>query len=162
MTWGKKRALVILLVVLFFVLFVVMVRSPDRLPSKSVLVLEVNGAIEEQRPGDLFTVRLGRPIPVVHDYLDVIDTAKNDARITGLVVKVGPLATGWGKLEEIRSHLLAFRQSGKPSICYLGYDSIGNREYYLATACDKLWLVPTSELDVRGMMASALLLRGSL
>jgi protease-4 len=162
MTWGKKRALVILLVVLFFVLFVVMVRSPDRLPSKSVLVLEVNGAIEEQRPVDLFTVLMGRPIPVVHDYLDVIDTAKNDARITGLVVKVGPLATGWGKLEEIRSHLLAFRQSGKPSICYLGYDGIGNREYYLATACDKLWLVPTSELGVRGMMASALFLRGTL
>ncbi len=162
MTWGKKRALVIFLVVLFFVLFVVTVRSPERLPSKSVLVLEINGAIEEQRPVDLFTALWGRPIPVVHDYLDVIDTAKNDARITGLVVKVGPLATGWGKLEEIRSHLLAFRQSGKPSICYLGYDGIGNREYYLATACEKLWLVPTSELDVRGMMAEALFLRGTL
>jgi protease-4 len=162
MTWGKKRALVIFLVVLFFVLFVVMVRPPERLPSKSVLVLELNGAIEEQRPVDLFTALWGRTIPVVHDYLDAIDTAKNDARITGLVVKVGPLATGWGKLEEIRSHLLAFRQSGKPSICYLGYDGIGNREYYLATACEKLWLVPTSELGVRGMMASALFLRGTL
>ena len=37
-----------------------------------------------------------------------------------------------------------------------GYDGIGNAEYYLATACQEIWLVPTAPVDVRGMMAEAL------
>ena len=74
---------------------------------------------------------------MLHDYLDAIDTARTDSHIAGLVVSIAPLRTGWGKLEEIRAHLLSFRRSGKPSICYLGYDGIGKPEYYLASACHK-------------------------
>ncbi len=101
-------------------------------------------------------------MPVLHDYVDAIDSAANDSRITGLVVRIAPLETGWGKLEEIRAHLLRFRKSGKTSICYLGYDGIGNPEYYLASACQQVWLVPTAPVSIRGMIAQALFLRGTL
>ncbi|MGH9770724.1 MAG: signal peptide peptidase SppA, partial [Candidatus Acidiferrales bacterium] len=50
----------------------------------------------------------------------------------------------------------------KPSICYLGYDGVGNPEYYLATACQQIWLVPSNPVDIRGMMAEALFFRGTL
>ncbi len=85
-----------------------------------------------------------------------------DSHITGVIVRISPLATGWGKIEEVRSHLLAFRKSGKPSICYLGYDGIGNPEYYLASACQKIWLVPTAPVSIRGMIAQATFFRGTL
>ena len=100
--------------------------------------------------------------PVLHDYLDAIDAARGDSHIRGLVVRVAPLATGWAKLEEIRNHLIEFRKSGKPSICYLGYDGVGNPEYYLASACQQVWLVPQSSVTIRGMMAQALFMRGTL
>ena len=99
---------------------------------------------------------------MVHEYLDAIDPAPSDSRVTGIVVRIAPLETGWGKLEEIRSHLMAFQKSGKPSICYLGYDGIGNPEYYLASGCSQIWLVPTAPVNIRGMMAEALFLRGTL
>ena len=99
---------------------------------------------------------------VLHDYLDAMDTAATDSHVTGLVVRIGPLETGWAKLEEMRNHLLSFRKSGKPSICYLGYDGIQNPEYYLASACKEIWLVPTAPVSIRGMMAEALFLRGTL
>ena len=163
MTWGTRRALIIILVVLFIVIFIgVAVSSPVRVGSNSVLVINVEGEIEEQRPTDFFSAFDGDTTPVQHDFTDALDTAKTDSRIKALVVKIGPLATGWAKLEEIRSHLLSFRESGKPSICYLGDDGAGNEEYYIASACSEVWVVPTSEIWIRGMMGEATFLRGAL
>ncbi|MGH9773683.1 MAG: signal peptide peptidase SppA [Candidatus Acidiferrales bacterium] len=161
MSWAKRRLMIIVGVIALFVLLIFLMSLPGWIPSKSVLVLDINGAIEEQRAEDFLTYVNGGGPPVLHDYVDAIDTAKDDSRISGIVVRVGPLATGWAKLEEIRAHLLAFRASHKPTICYLGYDGVGNPEYYLASACEKIWLVPTSNLGVRGMMAEALFLRGT-
>ena len=135
---------------------------PERLGDHSVLVIDASGSIDEQRPTDLLSSVTGRTPAVLHDYLDAIDAARTDSRITGLVLRLGSIDTGWGKLEEMRAHLLAFQTSGKPSICYLGYEGIGNPEYYLASACQQIWLVPTAPLNIKGMMAEAVFFRGSL
>ena len=164
MTWGQRRTIVIIVVAIFLVIafFAAMKPTHMRLPSNSVLVIDAAGQIDEQRTPDLFSAINGYTVPVLHDYVDAIDAAAKDRRVTGLVVRIAPLETGWAKLEEIRSHLLAFRESGKPSICYLGYDGIGNPEYYLASACQQIWLVPTAPVSIRGMMAEALFFRGTL
>jgi protease IV len=163
MTWGKRRAIVIVVLLLFLAgMFWVAGWKPQRLGSNSVLVIDAEGSIEEQAPPSFFGPLTGYSVPVLHDYLDAIDSARTDSRITGIVVRIAPLATGWAKLEEIRQHLLSYRSSHKPSICYLGYDGIGNPEYYLASACEQVWLVPSNPVDIRGMMAEALFLRGTL
>lgn len=164
MTWAKRRAIVIIILVVFFVVLLMVASKPGhmRLPSRGVLVIDLTGQIDEQRAPDIFSAFSGSTVPVLHDYVDAIDSAANDSRITGLVVRIAPLETGWGKLEEIRAHLLRFRKSGKTSICYLGYDGIGNPEYYLASACQQVWLVPTAPVSIRGMIAQALFLRGTL
>ena len=162
MTWGKRRALIILAVVAVIIIGIMVASTRARVASKSVLLLDVGGDIEEQRPMDLLSALNGDVQPVMHDYVDEIDTAKNDPHIEALIVRLSPLATGWGKLEEIRAHILGFRESGKPSICYLGGDGMGNLEYYVASACDKVWLVPTAQVGIKGMMAEATFLRGTL
>ncbi|HVB36786.1 MAG TPA: signal peptide peptidase SppA [Candidatus Acidoferrales bacterium] len=167
MTWGQRRTLVILLVIGAVVVFFWMVPrwtfpSGEIISSNSVLVLDLSGAIRERRPTDLSSVFFGSQTLVLHEINDAIDAARTDSRIKGLVVRIGPLDSGWAKLEEIHSHLLAFRASGKPSICYLGYDGEGNPEYYVATGCNQIWLTPSNPLDVRGMMAEAIFLRGTL
>ena len=162
MTWGKRRALVIGFLVLFFIIVIWAASKPARLPSNAVLVIDADGEINEQRAPDFFADLTGGGTPVLHDFVDAIDTAGKDSHVIGLVVRIAPLETGWGKLEEIRAHLIRFRKSGKPSICYLGYDGIGNPEYYLASACQQVWLVPTAPVSIRGMMAQALFLRGTL
>jgi protease-4 len=166
MTWGQRRAIVIIVLAVFLVILCIVAAKPGRttlrLPSNAVLVIDAAGQIEEQRAPDFFSAFNGFTVPVLHDYVDAIDAAAKDSHITGLVVRIAPLETGWGKLEEIRSHLFAFRKSGKPSICYLGYDGIGNPEYYLASACQQIWLVPTAPVSIRGMMAQAIFFRGTL
>ncbi|HEY4879977.1 MAG TPA: signal peptide peptidase SppA [Candidatus Acidoferrales bacterium] len=164
MTWGKRRAIVIGVLILFFILLVWAASKPKamRIPTNGVLIINASGEIAEQQEPDIFSALSGMRPLVLHDYLDAMDTAATDSHVTGLVVRIGPLETGWAKLEEMRNHLLRFRKSGKPSICYLGYDGIQNPEYYLASACQQIWLVPTAPVSIRGMMAEALFLRGTL
>ena len=167
MTWGQRRTLVILLVVAAVVLFFWLIprwtfNSGEIISSNSTLVLDLSGSIQEQRPVDFSNALFGSQTLVLHEITDALDAARTDSRIKGLVVRIGPLDTGWAKLEEIHSHLLAFRASGKPSVCYLGYDGEENPEYYIATGCDQIWLTPSNSLGVRGMMAEATFLRGTL
>jgi protease IV len=162
MTWAKRRAIVIVVLILFVAVILWTASKPARLAANSVLVIDAEGTIEEQPPASFFGSITGNSTPVLHDYLDAIDSARTDSRISGIVVRIAPLSTGWGKLEEIRAHLLTFRASHKPSICYLGYDGVGNPEYYLASACGQIWLVPSNSVSIRGMMAEALFFRGTL
>lgn len=167
MTWGQRRTLVILLVIAALMILVWTIPhwtffSGPAVSWNSVLVLDLSGPIEEQQPPDLSGFFLGSQPLVLHEINDAIDQARSDSRIKGLVVRIAGVDAGWAKLEEIHQHLLDFRSSGKPSICYLGYDGEENEQYYLATGCDQIWLTPSNPLGVRGMMAEATFLRGSL
>src|SRR6202047_3277370 len=162
MTWAKRRAIVIGLLILFVALILWAARKPAQLAANSVLLIDAERNSEEKRGPDFLGALTGIGAPVLHDYLDAIDSARTDSRVAGIVFRIAPLATGWGKLEKIRTHLIAFQSSGKPSICYLGYDGIGNPEYYLASACKEIWLVPSAPVSIRGMMAEAIFYRGTL
>lgn len=167
MTWGQRRTLVILLVIAVAVILLIMVPrwsffSGPQISWNSTLVLNLSGPIVEQRPSDVSALFLGAQPAALHEIDDAIDQARSDSRIRGLVVRIAPVDAGWAKAEEVHQHLLDFRKSGKPSICYLGYDGEENEEYYLATGCDQIWLTPTAPLDIRGMTAEATFLRGTL
>ncbi|MGH9861159.1 MAG: signal peptide peptidase SppA [Candidatus Acidiferrales bacterium] len=158
----RGRKIFLLLAILVVVLLVVVLSFGGRIPANSVLVLEIEGLIEDQSPPDPWARLTGPRVTVTHDVLNAIDHAARDARITGLVVKIKGSNAGWAKLDEIRVRLLEFQASGKPSICYLGDDILGNREYFLATGCKEVWLTPTAGLGAAGLMSSATFLRGSL
>lgn len=159
---SRRKKIIFLLVALFFVAIAFLISLGGRVPANSVLVLELGGFIEDQVPPDPWARLTGPKVTVTHDVLDAIDEASRDPRITGLVVKITPSTAGWAKVEEIRARLQEFRLSNKPNICYLSTDIVTNREYFLATGCEKVWLVPTAAVGTVGMMASSTFLRGSL
>jgi protease-4 len=66
----------------------------------------------------------------------------------------------WGKVQEVRDAILDFRRSGKPAIAYLEYAD--DRIYYLASACTRIYLMPTAQLDVNGVASYEVFLRGTL
>ena len=68
-----------------------------------------------------------------------------------LVLEPRGIDAGWAKLEELRAEIMAFKQSGKPVYAYLRNATM--REYYLATAADKIYMAPEDELDVKGLRA---------
>jgi len=157
----RTKIFLILLAAAVFVVYV-LVALTGRIPKGSVLVLRVAGGIEEQAPTDLLSAWKSEQVLVYHDYTEAVEAATTDPRIAGLLVEIGGLEIGWGRVQELRSRLLEFRKTGKPSVCYLSGDFSSNRQYYLASACEQVWLVPSSSLGVVGLMAEALFFRGTL
>jgi protease-4 len=93
--------------------------------------------------------------------VDTLRRAKADERITSVLLKpTGFTLPYWGKVQELRDAIVDFRQSQKPVYAYLEYG--GDREYFLATGADKVFLMPSSPLELTGVASFELFFRGTL
>src|SRR3954467_11323211 len=90
----------------------------------------------------------------------MIRKAKVDKRFGILALKPSGAGGLWGKVQEVRDAVADFRRSGKPAIAYMEYG--GEQEFYLATACEKGFLMPAASLDPTGMAHYGRGLRGTL
>jgi protease-4 len=119
----------------------------------SVLHLKLDEPIAELQRENPFE---GLPVPVsdagrigLMQLKQAIEYAKNDPKIKGIYVEVSYPMTGFSTLEEIRTSLIDFRQSGKWVVAYNEVMSEG--AYYLATAADKIYLNPEGDLEFNGL-----------
>jgi protease-4 len=144
----------------FAMLYVLLGRAPA-VPGNAVLVLRVGGDLAEVASGDVVGYLRGARTPTVRGLVDNLRKAKVDSRIRAVLLRpTGFDSPFWGKVQEIRDAVLEFKKSGKPVYAYLEYG--GDREYYLATAADKVFLLPSSSLDLTGVATYQLFLRGTL
>jgi protease-4 len=133
-------------------------REPQ-VSSNSTLVLRIGANLNEMDAGGVFGPFIEGP-PTVRAVVEMLRKAKTDRRITSLILKPSGSGALWGKVQEVRDAVADFRRSGKPAIAFLEYG--GEQEFYLATACDKVFLLPTATLDLTGMASYELFLRGTL
>jgi protease IV len=133
-------------------------REPQ-VSSNSTLVLRVGGDLNEMDAGGVLGPFIDGP-PTVRAVVEMLRKAKTDKRVTSIILKPSGSGALWGKIQEVRDAVSDFRRSGKPVIAYLEYG--GEQEFYLATACDKVFLMPTATLDLTGMASYELFLRGTL
>ena len=165
-----RRGFAILFTLLGFALFVSIVgfgvmyllfgREPA-VPSSATLVLRVGGSLTELAPADVVGYLRGSKTPTVRSVVDTLRKAKVDPRVKSVLLKpTGFESPFWAKVQEVRDAVLDFRKSGKPVYAYLEYG--GDREYYLASAADKVFLMPSTALDLVGVATYELFLRGTL
>ena len=133
-------------------------RQPS-VASNSTLLLRVGGDLQEAEPGGLVG-SFFEPPPTVRSVVESLRKAKVDRRITSVVIRPTGTAALWAKVQEVRDAIVDFKSSKKPIIAYLEYG--GEQEFYLASACDKVFLMPTASLDLTGMASYELFLRGTL
>jgi protease-4 len=133
-------------------------REPQ-VSGNSTLVLKIGGDLQEMEPGGVIGQFFEAP-PTVHSLVDSLRKAKVDNRVSSVIIRPTGEAALWGKIQEVRDAISDFRRSGKPIIGYLEYG--GEQEFYLASACDKVFLMPTASLDLTGMANYELFLRGTL
>jgi protease-4 len=135
------------------------VGRPTPVASNSALVLRVSGDLLEVEPGGLVG-SFFEPPPTVRSVVDALRMAKVDRRVTSVILRPTSTAALWGKVQEVRDAIVDFKTSKKPIVAYLEYG--GEQEFYLASACDKVYLMPTASLDLTGMASYELFLRGTL
>lgn len=90
----------------------------------------------------------------------ILYRAKKDKTVDGIILKLGTLGYSMGELQEIRDDIISFRESGKKVICYM--ELAGNKEYYLATACDKILLNPAGYLSLNGLRSEVTFFKSAL
>jgi protease-4 len=140
-------------------LIVAAVGHEPQVAQNSTLVLRVGGDLNEIEPGGVFGPFL-ESVPTLRSVTDMLRHAKTDSRIKGVILKPSGDAALWGKVQELRDAVIDFRHSGKPIAAYLEYG--GQQEFYLATACDKVFLMPSASLDLTGIASYELFMRGML
>jgi protease IV len=133
-------------------------RTPQ-VAGNSTLVLKIGGDLQEIEPAGVIGQFFEAP-PTVRAVVDALRKAKVDRRISSVIIRPTGAAALWGKVQEVRDAIVDFRRSGKPIIGYLEYG--GEQEFYLASACDKVFLMPTASLDLTGVASYELFLRGTL
>jgi protease-4 len=133
--------------------------APRPVPSNASLYLKIRAPFRELERTDLFTQFL-EPPPTLRETTDAIRKAAGDSRVRTLVIMPEAAGALWGQLQELRSALDGFRASGKPITAYLEYG--GAQEYYLASAADRVAMMPGGQLDLAGLATYELFFRGTL
>jgi len=140
--------------------YVLLSRGPS-IADDSTLVLRPAGQLQETTPDDVVGQLISSETTTVRSFVESLRLAKRDPRITGVLLMPSALESPfWGKVQELRDAVLDFRKSGKVVVAFLEFG--GDREYYLASAADKVYLLPTSALDLTGVASYEVFLRGTL
>ncbi len=164
------RALIVVFLLLVVVVVVVGVAA----------VLLSDGAAAVGKPRVL-TVRLDRPLL---DYAPVpalpvfdldpgaslatlyraLDRARHEKEMAGVAVYIQSARFGLAKAHELRRLLASVAEAGKFVDCYLetaGEGTNGTLAYFVATACDHISLAPAGDVNLLGLYADSLFLRGT-
>lgn len=90
----------------------------------------------------------------VNNVLFAIQKAMDDDKIKGISIHSSFLNTGSATTKSIRDAILAFKNSGK--FVYAYGDMYMQKDYYLASVADSVFLNPTGTLDFRGLSSEVL------
>ncbi|ONK69416.1 uncharacterized protein A4U43_C05F22630 [Asparagus officinalis] len=126
----------------------------ERVKKGSVLSIKLKGQISDQL-GSRFSSVLSLP-QICQNFTKAV----YDPRVSGIYLQIEPLSCGWGKVEEIRRHILDFKKSGKFIVSYVPL--CGEKEYYLACACGEVYMPPSAYVGLYGLAVQSSFLGGVL
>ena len=157
---GIVMALILVFVVGLAIVVSVFRPKPVSIRDNSVLALKISGPLPDYVPDDPLRRLFGGQPQSLSSLLTQFRKAESDKRITAILLDIDMSEAGWAKSEEIRSVISTFRESGKPVYAYM--ETGFNKDYYIAAACDKIYVPPSGELFVNGLAADVMFFRGSL
>lgn len=130
-----------------------------------LLELDLTQPLLEPSPEDPVGKLQARGKPRLRAVLRTLHEAGEDPRVAGLIAKLGGSAMPLAVAQELREGVRRFAASGKPTIAWaetFGEFSTGTVPYLLATGFNEIWLQPSGELGLVGVMAEVTFLRGAL
>ncbi|MBC31979.1 MAG: signal peptide peptidase SppA [Muricauda sp.] len=142
-----------------FLIFLALVGNADdtvAIKRGSVLEITLNRPIYDYEGQDeadpfrgLFEVGAG-----LDEILHAIAVAKNDENIRGISLNSGFLMAGMAQTQELRKALQDFKDAGKFVYSYADYYT--QKDYYLASVADKVYLHPQGAMDFKGLSTEIL------
>jgi len=147
---GVFAALFILFIIIFIAISVLTNDEPV-IVDNSYLFIPLSGSISEYQTPDPFAKAFGKTHLDIKKIRDVLEKAQVDERINGVILQIEMLQTGYAKIQELRHLIRQFRKSGKPIFALLGPDMAFTKDYYVASACDSVFMPPSANLFLTGI-----------
>jgi protease-4 len=150
---GTLLALGLVVFFLFFFFFALAL-SGDTTPTiqpGSVLVVPIEGPIPERMADDPFQQAFGDgPRYDLRDLQTALRNAQTDERIEAVWLRLKGTSASWGTLEEVRSAVAGARADGLPVIASSEEFGMGEKDYFLASAADSVFVGPQSSFEYNG------------
>jgi protease IV len=138
---------------------------PRLLAADRVLSLDLGGELPDYRPPSPLPWLERRAGSDLAGLWWALAAARRDPAVRAVAVRIDDLGAGLAKAQELRRQLAATAAAGKRVDCYLdtaGEGSNGTLEYYVASGCSSISLAPVGEINLLGLYADPLFLRGTL
>ncbi len=146
----KKTKLAVMFVLIVSLCGLTAARRPH-MPKDGVLLLDLGGEIPEVTSFNAFMSLFEEYTPTVLDKVRILEAAARDKDVKAVVLKIASAEYGLGKAQEFRSAIKRYQSmTDKPIHAYLELEGGGNVEYYVASACDKVYISPASQLELTG------------
>lgn len=144
--------------VMFFVLIGLLSSDEETVSVKEGSILELQlklpiadyvGSSDDSPFSGLFDESQG-----LDEILKAIEVAKDDERINGISINNNFMLAGLAQTQAIRKALLAFKSGGK--FIYTYADFYTQKDYYLASVADSIFINPVGALDFKGLSSEVL------
>jgi len=148
----RFRWAVIALVVIGLVYVSTKYSGAPSIETGSTLLVELSGAYVEGPDAPPYAQFLGMDRRSLVSALSELRKAERDDRIGHVLIAVRGLEVGWAKAEELRDAIRALRDAGRHPVAYLEVEGFGaNRDYYVASAAEKIYMAPGSGAPLIGL-----------
>jgi protease-4 len=134
-------------------------------PGTAVLELDLTKALGQGQTSDPLAALFGESRLGLRQVEEALARAGSDPRVKGLVLRLGDAPLGTATVQELRDAVAAFRKHGKFALAFAesyGGGGSGNGSYYLAAACEEIWLQPSGEVGLTGLIAETPFVKGTL
>ena len=128
----------------------------------SIFTLKLNGTLSERASENPFQSFFGEENTNygLDEILSSIQKAKDNENIKGIYLHAEALETSFASLEEIRSALMDFKESGKWIVAY--GDQYDQGTYYLASTADKIIVNPQGSIAWHGLASQVVFFKDLL
>ena len=162
---GNVLATIVGLFVFFMILFfgiliigAVFSGGSDEVPVENNSVIELDLSLIKNDYAGKFNFKDFDYFEVKHDGLSdvirAIDEAKTDDNIKGISILNNESDLGMAQLKGLRDELEAFKKSGK--FVYAYSNMYSQKEYYLNSVANTVYINPIGELDFKGLSSEVL------
>lgn len=156
-TFACVLAMVVAGIVIISIIAGILTSSDDKgeIEKNSVLLLDFNGALEERAEENPLASIMNGDIKTygLDEIIAAIKEAKANKDIKGIYLQAGVVeSASSASLEEIRSELESFKESGKFVVAY--GDQYSQGLYYLVTVADKVILNPQGSISWHGLAST--------
>src|SRR6202167_360425 len=144
---------------------VTVIGKKGRVPSRTILEANFDQTLLEDKPATPTAQLMLNDKQTLRDVVDAIDRGATDDRVVALLAKIGAAPMGMAQTQELRDAVLRFRAHKKFAVAYaetFGEFGPGNGAYYLATSFDHIYLQPSGDVGLTGIILESAFIKGAL